>query len=141
MELETWNSCLEARGGVEPRALPPNSVRFGLEDRCRERGPDPSHKFQVQSSGSTSAWQTLKPGTWNLKLSIGRGVRPTRLCELHDPEQSPFCRDESRPEKPSRQLAVGRKQGKDIESCLLPTACRILSLVPKEGLKPSTSGL
>ncbi len=31
---------LEARGGVEPRAFPPSSCRFGLEDRCRERGPD-----------------------------------------------------------------------------------------------------
>ena len=31
---------LEARGGVEPRAFPPSSCRFGLEDRRRERGPD-----------------------------------------------------------------------------------------------------
>ena len=30
---------LEARGGIEPRAFPPGSSRFGLEDRCRERGP------------------------------------------------------------------------------------------------------
>jgi len=30
---------LEARGGVEPRAFPPSSCRFGLEDRRRERGP------------------------------------------------------------------------------------------------------
>ena len=30
---------LEARGGVEPRAFPPDSYRFGLEDRCRGRGP------------------------------------------------------------------------------------------------------
>ena len=30
---------LEARGGVEPRAFPPSSSRFGLEDRRRERGP------------------------------------------------------------------------------------------------------
>ena len=30
---------LEARGGVEPRAFPPGSLAFGLEDRCRERGP------------------------------------------------------------------------------------------------------
>ena len=29
---------LEARGGVEPRAFPPSSLWFGLEDRCRERG-------------------------------------------------------------------------------------------------------
>ena len=29
---------LEARGGVEPRAFRP-ALRFGLEDRCRERGP------------------------------------------------------------------------------------------------------
>ncbi len=76
---------LEARGGVEPRAFPPSSRRFGLEDRCRVRGP----------------------------RLFGRGVRPTRLCKLHAPGQSPFCRDESRPD----------------------------NLVPKEGLKPSTSGL
>ena len=31
---------MEARGGVEPRAFPPSSCRFGLEDRRRERGPD-----------------------------------------------------------------------------------------------------
>jgi hypothetical protein len=31
--------ALEARGGVEPRAFPPDSYRFGLEDRCRGRGP------------------------------------------------------------------------------------------------------
>jgi hypothetical protein len=31
---------LEARGGVEPRAFPPSSCRFGLEDRRRERGPE-----------------------------------------------------------------------------------------------------
>jgi hypothetical protein len=34
---------LEARGGVEPRAFPPDSCRFGLEDRCRERGPNVRH--------------------------------------------------------------------------------------------------
>ena len=33
-----------------------------------------------------------------LHRQYGRGVRPTRLCELHDPEQSPFCQDESRPD-------------------------------------------
>jgi len=30
---------------------------------------------------------------------FGRGVRPTRLFKLHGPRQSPFCRDESRPDK------------------------------------------
>jgi len=30
---------VEARGGIEPRAFPPDACRFGLEDRCRERGP------------------------------------------------------------------------------------------------------
>ena len=59
LELET--NYLEARGGVstreiqrevnsagrtflisrvEPRAFPPSSCRFGLEDRRRERGPE-----------------------------------------------------------------------------------------------------
>ena len=37
----------------------------------------------------------------------GRGVRPTRLCELNAPRQSTFCRDESRPDKPGAQ---GRTQ-------------------------------
>src|SRR6185369_6299160 len=33
-----------------------------------------------------------------LHSQCGRGVRPSRLCELHAPGQSPFCRDESRPD-------------------------------------------
>ena len=39
-ELLRKELMLEARGGVEPRAFPPSSCRFGLEDRRRERGPD-----------------------------------------------------------------------------------------------------
>src|ERR1051325_6041945 len=46
----------------------------------------------------------------------GRGVRPEPPLELHGPLQSPFCHDESRPDN-------------------------LRKLVPKEGLKPSTSGL
>jgi hypothetical protein len=46
---------LEARGGVEPRAFPPSS------SEVRFRRP--------------------MPGT---RAASGRGVRPTRLCELHD---------------------------------------------------------
>ena len=38
-ELHSHGDRLEARGGVEPRACPPSSRRFGLEDRCRVRGP------------------------------------------------------------------------------------------------------
>jgi hypothetical protein len=37
--FELHSHILEAREGVEPRAFPPSSCRFGLEDRCRERGP------------------------------------------------------------------------------------------------------
>ena len=41
IELSTASTLiLEARGGVEPRAFPPDALRFGLEDRCRDRGPD-----------------------------------------------------------------------------------------------------
>ena len=32
-------TAMEARGGVEPHAFRP-ALWFGLEDRCRERGPD-----------------------------------------------------------------------------------------------------
>jgi hypothetical protein len=38
-ELHSRSMILEARGGVGPRAFPPSSLRFGLEDRRRERGP------------------------------------------------------------------------------------------------------
>jgi hypothetical protein len=40
LELHSRFRILEARGGVEPRAFPPSSCRFGLEDRRRERGPN-----------------------------------------------------------------------------------------------------
>ncbi len=36
------------------------------------------------------------PGT---RAIVGRGVRLVRLCKLHGPKQSAFCRDESRPDK------------------------------------------
>jgi hypothetical protein len=39
LELHSRGRILEARGGFEPRAFPPSSYRFGLEDRRRERGP------------------------------------------------------------------------------------------------------
>jgi len=38
---------VEARGGVEPRAFPPDACRFGLEDRCRARGPNVRHASQL----------------------------------------------------------------------------------------------
>ena len=41
---------LEARGGVEPRAFPPDALRFGLEDRCRERGPDSGGDGEIHAS-------------------------------------------------------------------------------------------
>jgi hypothetical protein len=68
-QLHHQPETLEARGGVEPRAFPPSS------SEVRFRRP--------------------MPGT---RAAGGRGVRPTRLFELHDLRQSPFCGDESRPE-------------------------------------------
>ena len=40
---------VEARGGVEPRAFPPDALRFGLEDRCRERGPDSGGDGEIRT--------------------------------------------------------------------------------------------
>ena len=58
---------------------------FGLEDRCRERGPRLEAmvrleltRFCLQDSRSTS-WSYIA------SLNGGRGVRPMRLCELHGP--------------------------------------------------------
>lgn len=47
---------LEARGGVEPRAFPPSSYRFGLEDRRRERGPKKSKKEKVDRQKYRDSW-------------------------------------------------------------------------------------
>ena len=107
---------LEARGGVEPRAFPPDSCRFGLEDRRRERGPAAGGDGEIRTHTLLFTGQLLLPvgATSPLSLWPGReAVAPLRTPRSH---QSPFCRDESRPDN-------------------------LLGLVPKEGLKPSTSGL
>jgi hypothetical protein len=90
---------LEARGGVEPRAFPPSSCRFGLEDRRRERGPDRGGDGEIRTHTLLFTKQLLCQLELHRLSVLGRGVRPTRLLELHDPRQSPFCRDEPRPDK------------------------------------------
>src|SRR5687767_13843824 len=142
LKPEAWNLKLSlgARGGIEPRAFPPSSQRFGLEDRCRERGPGIGFKFQVQSFRFDPP-ANLKPETCNLKHRFGRGVRPTRLFELHDPDSHRSAGMSHAPiTGGSRQEAVGRKPVSLI-CVLLPPAFCLLILVPEEGLKPSTSGL
>ena len=67
---------LEARGGVEPRAFPPGALRFGLEDRCRERGPDFGGDGEIRTHTMLFTGQLL----CQLELhrqTFGRGVRPT----------------------------------------------------------------
>jgi hypothetical protein len=51
--FELHGHILEARGGVEPRAFPPSSSRFGLEDRRRERGPKCPTCFSLSSTHPT----------------------------------------------------------------------------------------
>jgi hypothetical protein len=90
---------LEAHGGVEPRAFPPDTLRCGLEDRCRERGP----KFGGDGEIRTHIVLFTRQPPCQLELhrppDCGRGVRPTNLFELHTPAQSAFCWDEARPDK------------------------------------------
>src|SRR5712664_974029 len=67
---------LEARGGVEPRAFPPSSCRFGLEDRRRERGPERGGDGEIRTHTLLFTGQPL----CQLELhrrTLGRGVRPT----------------------------------------------------------------
>ena len=75
---------LEARGGVEPRAFPPSSCRFGLEDRRRERGPELGGDGEIRAS-HTAVYGTAVLPVGATSLRFGRGVRPTRLCELRAP--------------------------------------------------------
>src|SRR6266446_10520237 len=84
---------LEARGGVEPRAFPPSSCRFGLEDRCRERGPGHC-RFSIancrlvllinsalirtsENDKSTEVQNQSAIANWQTAMLSGRGVRPT----------------------------------------------------------------
>ena len=81
---------LEARGGVEPRAFPPSSCRFGLEDRRRERGPDLGGDGEIRTHTLLFTGQLLCQLELHRLRNCGRGVRPTRLCQLHAPRQSPL---------------------------------------------------
>ena len=78
---------MEARGGIEPRAFPPSSSRFGLEDRCRERGP---HRLEAEVRFELTTCCLRNSCSSHLKLhrlrESGRVVRPTRLFELHGPD-------------------------------------------------------
>src|SRR5262249_30352042 len=112
----------------------PALLRCGLEDRCRERGPSISSKFQVRTC--------LKPETCNLKLKYwsGREADPS-LSGTPQSQQSPFCRDESRPDKLDAEVRrTGDAEMNFSASPCLPFSVSV-TLVPKEGLKPSTSGL
>ncbi len=76
LELHSRLGLLEARGGVEPRAFPPSSYRFGLEDRRRERGPDFGGDGEIRTHPLLFTGQPL----CQLELhrqTFGRGVRPT----------------------------------------------------------------
>src|SRR5712692_869341 len=84
---------LEARGGVEPRAFPPSSCRFGLEDRRRERGPGHcrfsiancrlvrlvnSALMRIAENDKGAGIQDQSAiANWQSAMIVGRGVRPT----------------------------------------------------------------
>src|SRR5258705_12681198 len=87
-------------------------------------------------------------------LNSGRGVRQRASSNSTLPDSLTFCRDESRPDKELRNCVIAKlrnlKEGQqDRQLNLGITKFRnsafrnlaILLLVPKEGLKPSTSGL
>src|ERR1044072_6478999 len=95
---------------------------FPIELRRNFGGPEGSQTLtrSLQDFYAVSYITSPKPGgcgwirTTNLALlrrplfpfelhsrcfaSRGRGVRPTRLLQLHGPRHSPFCRDEPRPD-------------------------------------------
>ena len=99
---------------IEPRAFSPSSCRFGLEDRCRERGP----------SGSRNAECGFKKFAFNPQ-SVFRNRQsngPGREAD-HASSNSTI---------PGSHRSAGMSHA--------PITCE-LNLVPKEGLKPSTSGL
>jgi hypothetical protein len=91
-ELLRKKLSLEARGGIEPRAFPPSSCRFGLEDRCRERGPRTLTIFDCQlpiglltNSASMPKLEMKKGARFkpigNRKLAIGNVKWPGREAD------------------------------------------------------------
>src|ERR1051326_8564874 len=70
---------LEARGGVEPRAFPPSSCRFGLEDRRRERGPN---HFRFPIANFRLVWLTYIPWCEYQKMTKGLGSEPLGIRKL-----------------------------------------------------------
>src|SRR5690242_11462592 len=76
---------LEAREGIEPRAFPPSSYRFGLEDRRRERGPHMRGRgvrSEAASSTPRSKAVAVLPGMSHAPMScahlaVGVGIEPT----------------------------------------------------------------
>src|SRR5882724_5499357 len=109
---------LEARGGVEPRAFPPSSRRFGLEDRRRERGPDRGGDGEIRTHTLLFTGQLL----CQLELHRRSYLRSGREAD-HASSNSAL---------PDSHRSAGMSHA--------PITCD-LNLVPKEGLKPSTSGL
>ena len=75
-ELLRKELIVEARGGVEPRAFPPSSFRFGLEDRRRERGPDLGGDGEIRTHTLLFTGQPLCQLELHRQI-FGRGVRPT----------------------------------------------------------------
>ena len=91
-------------------------LRFGLEDRCRERGP--RLEAMVRFELTVCCLQDSCPTSWSYIASlIGGSGR-----EANAPLRTPRSRDSLRSARMSHA----------------PITCQ---LVPKEGLKPSTSGL
>ena len=148
---------LVARGGIEPRAFPPNSLRFGLEDRCRERGRCPicfslsgrnqpglsySRECLILRARLVATRQAKAYRTFS-----GRGVRQPRASSNsttqtvgHSAEMShaPIIRRQEQEQEQEQEAGAGNNFGSPpFSSCPCPAP----ELVPEEGLKPSTSGL
>lgn len=60
-------------------------LRFGLEDRCRERGPLFGGDGEIRTHNMLFTRQLPYQLELHRLTNCGRGVRPTRLCELHGP--------------------------------------------------------
>ena len=69
----------------------PALKRFGLEDRCRERGP--RMEAMVRFELTPCCVRNSRSPSWSYIADCWPGREVTRLLELHGPRQSPFCRD------------------------------------------------
>ena len=110
-------------------------LRFGLEDRCRERGP--RLEAMVRFELTQCCLQDSRSASWSYialnELWSGR--------EADAPLRTPRSKDSLRSARMSHAPMIKKQEAVVSGGTMFVLLLLPRELVPKEGLKPSASGL